>query len=72
MKLNCKLRELCEAKGITQTQLSRDTGLAPSTVGKLYRNTVVRIDEKTILTLCKYFELKGIEELLQIEREAGD
>lgn len=69
MKLICKLKDLCEERGITQTQLSKETGLAPSTVGKLYRNTVVRIDENTILTLCEYFDLKGLEELLQIERE---
>lgn len=69
MKLICKLRQLCEARGLTQMQLSKDTGLSPSTVGKLYRNTVTRIDENTILTLCKYFNLNGLEELLQIEKE---
>jgi putative transcriptional regulator len=66
MDMICKLSELMSAKGINQKQLSIETGLSPTTISKLYRNQLDRFDKKTILTLCKYFECKSVNELIEI------
>ncbi|MDZ7966387.1 MULTISPECIES: helix-turn-helix domain-containing protein [unclassified Nostoc] len=72
MKLICKLKNLMEKEGISQLALSQATGLAPGTVGKLYRNQVNRIDERTIKEICKYFRLKSVSDLFEIEWEEAD
>jgi DNA-binding Xre family transcriptional regulator len=72
MKLNCKLRELMEERKITQLSVAEGTGLSPATIGKLYRNQVTRFDENTVKTLCVYFGLKSISDLLEIEWEPSD
>ena len=72
MKLNCNLRDLMDKEGITQTALAEATGLSPATIGKLYRNQVSRFDENTVKAICKYFNLKSISDLLEIEWEATD
>jgi transcriptional regulator with XRE-family HTH domain len=72
MKLNCKLRDLMDKQNMSQLALSEATGLAPGTIGKLYRNQVTRFDENTVKTLCLYFGLKSISDLLEIEWEPND
>lgn len=72
MKLICKLKNLMEEKQISQLALAEATGLAPGTIGKLYRNQVSRIDEKTLTQLCRYFELKSIADIFEIQWEQGD
>jgi transcriptional regulator with XRE-family HTH domain len=66
MKVNCKLRELMEKRDITQLELASKTGLAPSTVGRLYRNQISRIDCDTVIALVKYFNLKSIAEIFEV------
>ena len=63
----CKVRDLMDAQGITQTKLAEETGLAPSTVGRLYRNQVSRIDSDTLVALAKYFNLKSVAEIIEFE-----
>jgi DNA-binding Xre family transcriptional regulator len=72
MKLNCKLKDLMEKRNISQLALADATGLAPGTIGKLYRNQVTRFDENTVKTLCTYFALQSISDLLEIEWEPSD
>jgi len=71
MKVICKLKELMKAKKLTQTQVCSETGLSPSTVGKLYRSQFERIDNATLITLCKYFRV-GIADLFEVVFEAED
>ena len=66
MAVTCKLKDLMDSKGISQLELADKTGLAVSTVGRLYRNQITRIDISTVETLMRYFGLKGIEELIEI------
>ncbi|MBW4455875.1 MAG: helix-turn-helix transcriptional regulator [Nostoc indistinguendum CM1-VF10] len=40
-------------------------GLAPSTIGKLYRNQVNRFDAHTLDTLCNYFKVSALTDLLE-------
>ncbi|WP_256091112.1 helix-turn-helix transcriptional regulator [Nostoc sp. KVJ20] len=68
----CKLKQLMEAENLTQTAVVEATGLSPATIGKLYRNQVGRFDENTVKSLCKFFNLKSINELLEIEWEVND
>ncbi len=57
-----------DSKGITQLALAEATGLAPSTIGRLYRNQISRIDTSTVITLSEFFDLQSISELIEIER----
>ena len=72
MKLRTKLPELMKARGLDQKTLAAHTGLSPTTVGKLYRNHFDRLDNHTITTLCKYFGLKKLDDLIQIVWEEDD
>ncbi|MEL6163323.1 MAG: helix-turn-helix transcriptional regulator [Cyanobacteria bacterium J06628_3] len=65
VKVICKLKELMEAKNITQTELSERTGLASTTIGRLYRNHASRVDFETLEKLIAFFELSTISDLLE-------
>ncbi len=72
MRVVCKLKGLMDTRGITQVALAEATGLAPSTVGRLYRNQVTRIDISTVTALSEFFDLQSISELFEIERKKND
>jgi DNA-binding Xre family transcriptional regulator len=73
MKVISKLPSLMESvEGLDQKTLAAKTGLSPTTVGKLYRGHFDRIDNHTVTTLCKFFGLKSISQLIEIEWEKGD
>ncbi len=61
-----------ESKGLDQKTLAAETGLSPTTVGKVYRGQFNRIDNHTVKTLCMYFGLKTISELIDIQWEKDD
>ena len=66
-KVICKLKKLMDEKEISQLALAEDTGLAVSTIGRLYRNQISRIDCQTVVVLCKFFNLSSISELIEIQ-----
>jgi DNA-binding Xre family transcriptional regulator len=70
--LRCKLPALMQAMGVDQKTVAAGTGLSPTTVGKLYRNHFDRIDNHTVIQLCKYFDLKNLGDLIEIVWEEGD
>jgi putative transcriptional regulator len=72
MKMICKLKDLLEKHNISQIGLAQETGLSPGTVGKLARGEFTRIDENTIVTLCNFFNLNSISELIEIQRDTDD
>lgn len=61
-----------QAKGVDQKTVAAATKLSPTTVGKLYRNHFDRIDNHTVTTLCKYFDLTDIGQLIELVHEAED
>ncbi len=48
-----RLRELLEAKGLTQTEAQARTGLAYSTVNEMCNNRTRRVDFDTLDVLCE-------------------
>jgi putative transcriptional regulator len=67
LKMISKLPELMNSKGVDQKTLAAETGLSPTTVGKIYRNRFDRIDNHTVTTLCVYFGLNTISDLIEIK-----
>ena len=72
MKMISKLPKLMESKGLDQKTLAAQTGLSPTTVGKVYHAQFNRIDNHTVKTLCLYFGLKTISELIDIQWEKDE
>ncbi|WP_199334147.1 MULTISPECIES: helix-turn-helix transcriptional regulator [Nostocaceae] len=70
--LKTKLPELMKSRGLDQKTLAAETGLSPTTVGKLYRSHFDRIDNHTVTTLCKYFGLRKLDDLIEIIWEEDD
>lgn len=64
--IKTKLSELMKKQGLDQKTLAARTGLSPTTVGKLYRNHFDRVDNHTITTLCKYFGIRNVGDLLEV------
>lgn len=69
IKVICKLKSLMDEREISQLALAESTGLAPSTVGRLYRNQISRIDCQTVVALCDFFNLKTISDLIEIQQD---
>lgn len=72
MKLKSKLPTLMSDKGVDQKTVAAATGLSPTTVGKLYRSHFDRIDNHTVIRLCKYFGIKTLDQLIEIVLEEDD
>ncbi len=54
---NLKLSESGQtAKRLNQRRLVEETGIAATTLNRLYNNDFTRIDVKTVETLCNYFK----------------
>ena len=70
--MKSKLPELMKEKGVDQKTVAAATGLSPTTVGKLYRSHFDRIDNHTVTTLCKYFGLRKLDDLLELVWEIED
>lgn len=52
MSVRLRLRELLDKRGMTQTELQTQSGLAYSTVNDLFNNKSRRIELETIDVLC--------------------
>ena len=61
-----------EAAGVDQKTLAAETGLSPTTVGKLYRGHFNRIDNHTVIALLKRFKLTRLDDLIEVVLEGGD
>ena len=57
---------------LDQKTVAAETGLSPTTVGKLYRSHFDRIDNRTVMALCKYFGLKNLDQLIELIWEDDD
>lgn len=59
----CHLDELMQQRGLTQQQLSEDTGIAPAGIRAYQYNSFRRIDMETLSTIAGYFQLKSFDDL---------
>ena len=55
-KLFCKLKDLMDARGVTQNSLSKAIGVSNNTINRLYNNNFQRIDVHTIELISIYFD----------------
>jgi transcriptional regulator with XRE-family HTH domain len=72
MKMKSYLDALMREAGVTQQQLAKDLRMAPGTIAKIQRNRFDRLDTGTITSLCRYFGLESISQLIEIEWEPGE
>ena len=70
--MRSRLPELMAAAGVDQKTLAAETGLSPTTVGKLYRGHFNRIDNHTVIALLKRFKLTRLDDLIEVVLEDGD
>ena len=54
-----------EKHQITQSLLSRETGISPASISRIQNNHATRVDFNTLNTLAKYFDIKSGDELLE-------
>ena len=64
MVVRFRLRELLAERGMTQTDLQTQTGLAYSTVNDLYNNKPRRVELETLDILCEVLDC-SIADLLE-------
>lgn len=70
--MRSKLPALMKEKGVDQKTVAAATGLSPTTVGKLYRSHFDRIDNHTVIQLCRYFQIRKLDDLIEIVWESED
>ena len=61
----CHLKKLIEEKGVTQRELSAETGISTSTITRLNNNFFNRIDLPTLIKLAEYFDIQSGDELFE-------
>ncbi len=52
-------------KDITYRELSKETGIAQSTLVRLRKGKTQRVDLNVLDSLCKYFKCRSINEILE-------
>lgn len=67
-RIRCNLRRFMDDADISQTDLAERTGLALSTIGMHYRDTISRIDTVTAIVLCTEFSC-GLCAMFEIVEE---
>jgi DNA-binding Xre family transcriptional regulator len=60
-RIRCNLRRFMDEENISQTDLAERTGLALSTIGMHYRDSLTRIDTVTAIVLCSEFKCQLCE-----------
>ncbi len=66
--INCRLKELMEMKGVTQTDISKATGITRPTLLSLIRNDAQSIKFSTLELLCDYFNIE-IQDFLVSDKQ---
>jgi putative transcriptional regulator len=63
--IRCHFSRLLGERKLRVSQVSRDTGLNHSTLNRLYREDIDRIEMDVIEVVCTYFGI-GVGELLEL------
>lgn len=68
--INCRLKELMEMKSVTQTDISKATGITRPTLLSLIRNDAQSIKFSTLESLCDYFKVE-LQDFLVKDKQPG-
>jgi putative transcriptional regulator len=71
MAVRSRLKEFMESKDLTQQEVAGRTGLSPTIVNRLYHNRFSRLDNGTVETICRYFQVE-LGQMFYIEVKDGD
>ncbi|WP_087974143.1 helix-turn-helix domain-containing protein [Oceanobacillus rekensis] len=66
-KVEIKLKDLLESRGMSQAKLSETIGIRPGTINDLYHNRNKHIPRNVIDKIVNELDVKDIKELLTIE-----
>jgi len=55
MNVKCKLRSYMDERNLTQQEVAGQTGLSPTIIGRLYHSRFSRLDNQTVIKICKFF-----------------
>lgn len=67
MRINCKLPDLIEQRGIDKKTLCDQAMVNPKTITDYCRSSVKRYSEETLTKLYRYFNLTSLSQLIDIE-----
>ena len=56
MNVKCNLRGYMDNQDLTQQEVAAKTGLSPTIIGRLYHNRFSRLDNKTVIKICRFFD----------------
>ncbi|MCI8992231.1 MAG: helix-turn-helix transcriptional regulator [Eubacterium sp.] len=62
------LNEILDQKGISQNQMSKDTGISTTTLRNLNHNRTTRISFDILEKICNYLDC-GVEDILCIDKK---
>ena len=56
MNVKCNLRGYMDNQDLKQQEVAAKTGLSPTIIGRLYHNRFSRLDNKTVIKICRFFD----------------
>ncbi|MEL0628432.1 helix-turn-helix transcriptional regulator [Psychromonas aquatilis] len=56
--LKCHLSKIMGEKRLKMSDVSRDTGINPGTIRRMFNETATRVELNVVETLCKYLEVE--------------
>ncbi len=70
--IRLRVKEIAQAKGISQGKLSRMSDVDDNTIKRIYRNPTAIVSTETINKLAKALEVSSLELMEDIPHEEGD
>lgn len=67
MELKIKLNEVLQQNGITQKELSLKTGIRPSTISDMCRNSRTCVNKKQLGQIAEVLHIKDVNKLLTFQ-----
>lgn len=64
MKMYVKIREILKEKGMTQKDLAEKTGIAPTTISFICRDTTTTLNKEHISRIAEVLGIQDFNELL--------
>ena len=64
--LKCHLSKIMGEKRLKMSDVSRDTGINPGTIRRIFNETATRVELNVVETLCEYLEIE-VGELYELQ-----